>query len=214
MSKRANGNQHSDKPMVKLVYRTADFGDINLEYNKPRITLGSSRDCDLVLLHPEVRPVHCEIEFFENGLRLHPAAQDAASGNVPADLPVGDYLVGDVLALGGSLRFAIELSENTVAIPMGSLAQRSQETFAREPDEPLYVCPGCRLEIPLHEVKTIGLKGHQQHMLCPRCSQPVAPVVAAEDAAGRKKGGFDVFKTKLREFWYGKGSKRAKGHRG
>lgn len=199
--------------MVKLVYRTADFGDINLEYLKPRITLGSSRDCDLVLLHPEIRPIHCEIEFFENGLRLHPAPQDAAVGIVPVDLPVGDFLAGDVLALG-SLNFAIELSENTVAIPTGSLAPRSQEVSTRAPGEPLYICPACRLEIPLHEVKTIGLKGHHQHMLCPRCSQPVAPVTTAEDAARSKKGGFDVLKTKLREFWYGKGNKRAKSRRG
>jgi hypothetical protein len=163
--------------VLKLVYQTAAFGAINLEYEKDVVRVGSSEDNDLVLVHPSIRPHHCLLSFWEEKLAVHPPDESAmTSAAARAHFSGATYACGDQLQIG-ELTFLLGHSANSVAVPE-PLAQRppllpATEEAAVAPAGPRYYCAHCGTFVPEALLKRIGLVGHTKHLLCPWCSTHV-----------------------------------------
>jgi hypothetical protein len=164
--------------MLKLVYHTAVFGPIDLEYDRPIVRVGSSEDNDLVLRHPSIEPYHCWLVFRGEKLLCLPPTRTLPS---IADLP---HLTGSELGVGdsiliGDLRFRLEHSSKTVAVPQaglpGALADAATQETGEEASQPRHYCAHCRAWIHDAEVKRVGLVGHAKRSLCPKCSRPLEP---------------------------------------
>jgi hypothetical protein len=164
--------------VLKLIYHTAVFGSIDLEYHRPVIRVGRSEDNDLVLRHPSVAPHHCLLVFLGEKVLCLPPSQP-----IPADpwsLTGPELGPGDPLLIG-DLQFSLVHSSNTVAVPEvhapGSMGGAREDPAAigteEEASQPRYYCTYCRAFIPDAQVKRMGLLGHAKRNLCPKCSRPL-----------------------------------------
>lgn len=165
------------RTVLKLIYHTAVFGPIHLEYDRPVIRVGRSEDNDLVLRHPSVEPHHCLLVFRgEKVLCLPPSQADLAQTDLRS-LTGPELGLGDPLRIG-ELQFSLAHSSRTVAVPemhrQGSTPGASQGNGAIGTDEGAdqrhYYCAHCRTSIRDQEVKRVGLVGHTKRSLCPKCS--------------------------------------------
>jgi hypothetical protein len=163
--------------VLKLIYHTAVFGPIDLEYDRPVIRVGRSEDNDLVLRHPSVQPHHCLLVFRgEKVLCLLPTQAIPAPTDLQS-LPGPEFGPGDPLWIG-DLQFGLAHSSKTVALPevhsQGSTAGASQDDATtgtgEEANQPRYYCAHCRAFIREAEIKHVGLVGHAKRNLCPKCS--------------------------------------------
>jgi len=179
--------------VLKLVYHTAVFGPINLEYEKPLLRVGSGEDNDLVVPHPSVKRHHCLLSFWEENVALLPPDVVLST---PTEIPAG---CGEVLGLGDTLRigaveFTLEHSINTVALPETAHLPPAEAPAAPGPAGPRYYCAHCGIFLAAAQVKRVGLVGHAKHFLCPNCSAHVQPeCVPVESPSG--------FLAMLRKLW-------------
>jgi hypothetical protein len=163
--------------VLKLIYHTAVFGPIDLEYSGPVVRAGSSEDNDLVLRHPSIEPHHCLLLFRgEKVLCLSPDEAVSAETDL-GSLTGPEFGAGDALKIG-ELQFRLAHSARTVAIPTvhgqagrAGAAEGYSATEASKSASPRrYFCAHCRVSIPDAEVKRLGVVGHAKRHLCPRCS--------------------------------------------
>lgn len=167
--------------MLKLIYHTAVFGPIDLEYDRPVISVGRSEDNDLVLRHPSILPHHCRLVFRGEKLFYLPPHQTIPTPNELQNLTGAEFGPADSLQIG-ELQFSLASSTRTVALPEQS---QSLVTDAAEGSvtggieegagQRRYYCKYCRTFVPDAEVKRVGLVGHVKRDLCPKCSRPLAP---------------------------------------
>ena len=166
--------------MLKLIYHTAVFGPIDLEYDRPVILVGRSEDNDLVLRHPSVEPHHCLLVFRGEKVLCLPPSQAILSQTDLWSLTGPELGAGDPIRIG-DLQFSLAHSSKTVAVPavhsQGSNAEASEGDAAAGTSEaasqPRYYCAHCRAFIQDAEVKRVGLVGHAKRNLCPKCSHPL-----------------------------------------
>ena len=156
--------------MLKLVYHTAVFGPIDLEYDRPLIRVGSSEDNDLVLRHPSIEPHHCLLLFRGEKVLCLPPSHNLPS---PSELP---DLTGDELGLGemlkiGELEFSLAHSPNSVSLPEVRSSMHDLVEHSEIEGQPHYYCAHCRTSIRHTDVKRVGLVGHGKRNLCPKCSR-------------------------------------------
>jgi hypothetical protein len=159
--------------VLKLIYDTAVFGPIHLEYEAPVIRVGRSEDNDLVLRHPSVERYHCLLVFRrEKVLCLPPVEVFPSETDLPS-LAGPEFGVGDQIKIG-ELQFSLAHSARTVAIPEilrqepgGSTAGADTAAGA---SQRRFFCARCRVFIPHTEIKRLGLVGHAKRYLCPKCS--------------------------------------------
>jgi hypothetical protein len=184
------------RAVLKLIYHTAVFGSIDLEYDRPVIRVGRSEDNDLVLRDPSVEPHHCLLVFRgEKVLYLPPSQADLAQTEL-RNLSGPELGPGDPLRIG-ELQFSLAHSSRTVALPElhseGSTAGASQGNAAagagEESGEGRYYCAHCRAFIRGAEVKRVGLVGHAKRSLCPKCSGLVEPVPKPQKPPPHRKKG-------------------------
>lgn len=159
--------------MLKLIYDTAVFGSIHLEYEAPVIRVGRSEDNDLVLRHPSVEQYHCLLVFRGEKVLCLPPAEVFAVESDLASLPGPEFGVGDQIKIG-ELQFSLAHSARTVAIPevhrqepQGSTARADAAAGA---SQGRFFCARCRAFIQHTEIKRLGLVGHAKRCLCPKCS--------------------------------------------
>jgi hypothetical protein len=163
--------------VLKLIYHTAVFGPIDLEYDRPVIRVGCSEDNDLVLRHPSVEPHHCLLVFRGEKVLYLPPGQDYPAQTDLQNLTGLELGPGDPLRIG-ELQFSLAHSSRSVAVPemhgQGSKAGASQGNAAAGTGEGAgggrYYCAHCRAFIRGAEVKRVGLVGHAKRSLCPKCS--------------------------------------------
>ena len=177
--------------MLKLIYHTAVFGPIDLEYDRPVIRVGRSEDNDLVLRHPSVEPHHCLLVFRGDRVLCLPPSEAIDSETDLGSLTGPELGPGDPMRIG-DLQFSLAHSSKTVAVPeiqsQGLTARVWEGEAATETGEEAnqrqYYCAHCRTFIQEAEVKRVGLVGHAKRKLCPKCSglletepepQPPAP---------------------------------------
>ena len=178
--------------MLKLVYHSAVFGPIDLEYDRPIIRVGSGGDNDLVLGHPSVKPNQCLLVFRNEKLLCLPPAQDLPAPGELQSLEGPELGAGDTLKIG-ELQFSLSHSSRTIALPETCAQPASPEPSVEEAPaasdvearKPRYYCPHCRAVIPEAELKRVGVMGHPKRLMCPRCSylfgtEPVSSKPAAE----------------------------------
>ena len=164
--------------MLKLIYHTAVFGPIDLEYDRPVIRVGSSEDNDLVLRHPSVEPYHYLLVFRDEKLLCLPPSEDLPSQADLENLSGPEYGPGDPIGIG-DLEFSLAHSSKTVAVPEvrrhSSTGEASEDPAAggtgAEARQQRYYCPQCRTFVQAAEVKRVGLVGHAKRNLCPKCSR-------------------------------------------
>ena len=179
--------------MLKLIYHTAVFGPIDLEYDRPVIRVGSSEDKDLVLRHPSVEPYHCLLVFRDEKVLYLPPSEALPSPSDLRSLTGPELGAGDPIQIG-ELQFSLAHSSKTVSVPEvhghGSTTGAAEGDAAtgtgEEASRKRYYCARCRAFIQDAEVKHVGLVGHAKRSLCPKCSglletepepQPPAPEV-------------------------------------
>ena len=163
--------------MLKLIYHTAVFGPIDLEYDRPVIRVGRSEDNDLVLRHPSVEPYHCLLVFRGEKVLCLPPSEDIPSPAELGSLPGPELGPGDPMRIG-DLQFSLAHSSKTVAVPevhsQGSTAKAGEGDAAtgigEEAAQRRYYCAHCRAFIPEAAVKRVGLVGYAKRNLCPKCS--------------------------------------------
>jgi RNase P subunit RPR2 len=163
--------------VLKLIYHTAVFGPIDLEYDRPVIRVGRSEDNDLVLRHPSVEPHHCLLVFRGEKVLHLPPGQVSLVQTELRSLSGPELGPGDSLRIG-ELQFSLAHSSRTVAVPElrshGSTTGASPDNAAagtRAEAEPRrHYCSHCRTFIVDEEVKRVGLVGHAKRNLCPKCS--------------------------------------------
>jgi hypothetical protein len=165
--------------VLKLIYHTAVFGPIDLEYDRPVIRVGSSEDNDLVLRHPSVEPHHCLLVFWGEKVLCLPPSQVIPSQTDLLSLTGPELGPGDPIRIG-DLQFSVAHSSKTVAVPevhnQGSTAEASEGdaptvTGEEASHQRRYYCAHCRAFIQDAEVKRVGLVGHAKRNLCPKCSR-------------------------------------------
>ena len=165
-------------PVLKLIYHTAVFGPIDLEYDRPVIRVGGSEDNDLVLRHPSVEPYHCLLVFRGEKVLCLPPSEDIPSETDLPSLTGPELGAGDPIQIG-ELQFSLAHSSKTVAVPeahrQGSTPGASEDDAAagtgEQANQPRYYCAHCRAFIQDAEVKHVGLVGHAKRNLCPKCSR-------------------------------------------
>jgi len=163
--------------VLKLIYHTAVFGPIDLEYDRPVIRVGRSEDNDLVLRHPSVEPYHCLLVFRGEKVLCLPPSQAIPSQTDLGSLTGPELGAGDPMRIG-DLQFSLAHSSKTVAVPevhsQGSTARAWEGDAAtgtgEETSQRRYYCAHCRVFIQEAEVKRVGLVGHAKRKLCPKCS--------------------------------------------
>jgi hypothetical protein len=163
--------------VLKLIYHTAVFGPIDLDYDRPVIRVGRGEDNDLVLRHPSVELHHCLLVFRgEKVLCLSP--DDAILPETELENLAGlEYGLGDQIRVG-ELQFSLAHSARTVAIPevrtqaagTATAEGDSASGGSAEAGQGRYFCAHCRVFIPNAEVKRVGVVGHAKRCLCPKCS--------------------------------------------
>jgi hypothetical protein len=161
------------RTVLRLIYDTAVFGPIHLEYEAPVIRVGRSEDNDLVLRHPSVERYHCLLVFRgEKVLCLPPAEVLSVETDLPS-LAGPEFGVGDQIKIG-ELQFSLAHSARTVAIPEVHSLEPGSATAgagaAAGASQRRFFCSRCRVFIPHTEIKRLGLVGHAKHYLCPKCS--------------------------------------------
>jgi hypothetical protein len=184
--------------VLKLVYHTAVFGPIDLEYDRPVIRVGSSEDNDLVLRHPSVQPHHCQLGFRGEKVVFVPLNQNITSEVELWRLPGPEFGAGNRIRIG-EVEFTLAHSSKSVAIP--EAWSRATGTSGSEgiedgdgKTEAGYFCPKCRVFRQESEVRRVGLVGHAKRLLCPKCStvldgelaQPQKPPTAPKGGVLRK----------------------------
>ena len=102
--------------MLKLIYHTAVFGPIDLEYARPVIRVGRNEDNDLVLRHPSVEPYHCRLVFRDESVLCLPPNQAIRSQTDLRGLNGLEFGPGDPIQIG-DLQFSLAHSSKTVAVP-------------------------------------------------------------------------------------------------
>jgi hypothetical protein len=165
------------RTVLKLIYHTAVFGPIDLEYDRPVIRVGRSEDNDLVLRHPSVEPHHCLLVFRGEKLLCLPPSQATLALTDLRSLTGTELGPGDPIRIG-ELQFSLAHSSMTVAVPemhtQGSTAGASQGNAVTGTGEEAgagrYYCAHCRTFIRGAEAKRVGLVGHAKRNLCPKCS--------------------------------------------
>ena len=157
--------------MLKLVYHTAVFGPIDLEYDQPMIRVGSSEDNDLVLRHPSVEPHHCRLGFRGEKLVFVPPDQDVTSETELWKLPGPEYGAGDRILIG-EVEFTLAHSSRSVEIPEAWSRATGTERLVdgNGTIQTRHFCPKCRAFREESEIKRVGLVGHAKRLLCPKCS--------------------------------------------
>jgi len=159
--------------VLKLIFHTAAFGPIHLEYDQPVIRVGCSEDNDLVLRHPSIQPHHCLLVFREDRVLCLPPAQAVSSQTDLRSLAGPEFGLGEEIQIG-ELHFSLAHSAKTVAIPEmrppGSMAGTSGGEAALQRR---YYCAHCRAYFQETEIHRLGLVGHVKHCLCPKCSNLV-----------------------------------------
>ena len=163
--------------MLKLIYHTAVFGPIDLEYSGPAVRAGRSEDNDLVLRHPSVEPQHCLLVFRGEKVLYLPPGHAISSQTDLRSLTGPEFGAGDNIKIG-ELQFSLAHSARTVALPQvysqeeGARASEADSaTGASKGASPRrYFCAHCRVFIPDAEVKRLGVIGHAKRCLCPKCS--------------------------------------------
>jgi len=190
--------------MLKLIYHTAIFGPIDLEYEKAVIRVGRSEDNDLVLRHPSVEPYHCLLVFRGEKVLCLPSSGAVPS---PAELRTmagPEFGTGEQLTIG-ELRFTFAHSSRTVAIP----EVQEEDSVAEAAPTPLgkYYCANCRKYYEETEVKRVGLVGHAKRCLCRKCSRVLeletggegAKAEIPKPAGDRRQSSSTGFKERLRQ---------------
>ncbi len=155
--------------MLKLVYHTAVFGPIDLEYDRPLIRVGSSEDNELVLRHSSIDPHHCLLLFRGEKVLCLPPSHNPPPPSELSHLTGNELGFGDVLKIG-ELEFSLAHSPNTVSLPE---VPGSMNDVVEDPEigsQPHYYCAHCRISIRHPDVKHVGLVGHGKRNLCPKCS--------------------------------------------
>jgi hypothetical protein len=166
--------------VLKLIYYTAAFGPIHLEYDQPVIRVGCSEDNDLVLRHPSVEPHHCLLVFRDDKVLCLSPAQTVSSQTDLRSLAGPEFGLGEEIKIG-ALQFSLAHSAKTVAIPEirtpSAMAGTSDDDAAAgaggRSRRRRYYCAHCRVFFLDSEIKRLGLVGHVKHCLCPQCSHPV-----------------------------------------
>jgi FHA domain len=163
--------------VLKLIYHTAVFGPINLEFDRPVIRVGRSDDNDLVLRHPSVEPHHCLLVFQGEKVLYLPPNQVILAQTDLRTLTGPELGPGDPLRIG-ELQFSLAHSSRSVAVP--EVHNQASVTGASEGDaatgaggeagQRRYYCARCRAFISDAQVKRVGLVGHAKRRLCPKCS--------------------------------------------
>ena len=170
------------RKVLKLIYHTAVFGPIDLEYDQAVIRVGRSEDNDLVLQHPSIEPHHCLLVFRDEKVLCLPPTQAIPSATDLQNLTGPELGPGDPVKIG-DLQFSLAHSSKTVALPeihlnnQGSPAAGSNGDAAVGTGEQAvqrrYYCARCRAFIEDTKVKRMGLVGHAKRDLCPKCSRPL-----------------------------------------
>jgi hypothetical protein len=163
--------------VLKLIYHTAVFGPIDLEYDRPVIRVGYNEDNDLVLRHPSIEPYHCLLVFRGEKVLCLPPSQAIPSQTDLWSLTGPELGPGDPIRIG-DLQFSVAHSSMTVAVPelhgQGSTAGTADGDATtgtgEEASRRHYYCAHCRAFIEDAEVKRVGLVGHAKRNLCPKCS--------------------------------------------
>jgi hypothetical protein len=163
--------------VLKLIYHTAVFGPIHLEYSQPAIRVGRSEDNDLVLRHPSVEPHHCLLVFREEKVLCLPPTQHLPSEFDLQGLTGPEFGPGDRLRIG-EVEFSLVHSPRTVSIPevhrpdprVGAWRDDHLNGPEEEVSDGRYFCAHCQLLLSTTEVKRVGLVGHAKRYLCPKCS--------------------------------------------
>jgi hypothetical protein len=163
--------------VLKLIYHTAVFGPIGLEYDRLVIRVGRSEDNDLVLRHPSVEPYHCLLVFRDEKVLYLPPRQTFPSQSEVRSLTGPELGAGDLLRIG-ELQFSLAHSSKTVAVPevliQGSTAStmggEAGTRTGAEANPRRYYCAHCQTFYHESEVKRFGLVGHPKRSLCPKCS--------------------------------------------
>ncbi len=159
--------------MLKLVYHTAVFGPIDLEYDRPVVRVGRGEDNDLVLRHPSVDPHHSLLVFRGEKVLCLPPDQTISPESDLTRLTGPEFGAGDQITIG-DLRFSLVHSTRTVAIPEVRTQVADEGALKSNPapaaGQGRYFCPHCRVSFSKEEVKRLGLVGHAKRCLCPKCS--------------------------------------------
>jgi hypothetical protein len=180
--------------VLKLIYHTAVFGPIDLEYDRAVIRVGRSEDNDLVLRHPSVEPHHCLLVFRGEKALCLPASQSIPSEADLGSLTGPEFRVGDTVGIG-ELQFSLAHSSRTVAVP-GTHSQAASGDGADsatraqshgETSQARYYCAHCRTFIREAEVKHVGLVGHAKRNLCPKCSRMLEPELEPEEPVSERE---------------------------
>lgn len=171
--------------MLKLIFHTAVFGPIHLEYDRPVIRVGSSEDNDLVLRDASIAPHHCQLVFRGEKVLCVDAGLCLVSAGDLRALPGPEYGLGDMLRIG-NCQFSLAHSPRTVALPelLTGGSPDSTEPSDADTRQPRYYCEHCRVFVPEDRVKRVGLVGHAKRTLCPKCSSLLTPELVS---AGRPK---------------------------
>ncbi len=174
--------------MLKLIYHTAVFGPIDLEYDVPVISVGRSEDNDLVLRHPSILPHHCLLVFRGEKVLCLPPRRPLPAVTEVRHLTGPELGLADPLQLG-ELQFSLAHSGRTVALPDHNQGSLTATPVGAVADQQRYYCPFCRVFVPDAGVKRVGLVGHAKRDLCAKCSRPLAagpePPNAAPDPKRR-----------------------------
>jgi hypothetical protein len=177
--------------VLKLIFHTAVFGAIDLEYDRTVIRVGRSEDNDLVLRHPSVEPYHCLLVFRDERVLYLPPNEILPLQSDLRSLTGPELGPGDPIQIG-ELQFSLAHSSKTVSVPevhgnsstTGTSEGDAATGAGEEASQKRYYCARCRTFIQDAEVKHVGLVGHAKRNLCPKCSslletepepQPPAP---------------------------------------
>jgi hypothetical protein len=163
--------------VLSLIYQSAVFGPIRLEYDRPVIRVGCSEDNDLVLRHPSVEPHHCLLVFRDDKVLCLNLDTVISTEADLQNLSGPEYGMGEQLTIG-ELQFNLVHSARTVAIPQvrrqtarpGAPENEPAERAGERANRERYFCARCRVFIPNAEVKRVGLVGNAKRHLCPKCS--------------------------------------------
>jgi hypothetical protein len=186
--------------MARLLIKTEGLGLQTLDLRLGVNHVGRDPECELVLDHPTISSLHCEMALTDDGVYLH----DCGSTNgtfVNGERVMESWLEAGQTVRLGDVELLVESTEAKMAIPEfkrpsqiapppvvftdGAVAcPRHDEARAT------YRCMFCKEVMCNACVRVLRRKGGTAHFLCVLCSHECEPMLVAEPQ--KKKGFFGM----------------------
>jgi len=166
--------------MASLIRKSGDDpGDV-IELKPGVNRFGTGEDCDFIVDHSSVSPVHCDLVVDERGIVVRSLDNDRGTFVDEKRVTESKATVGQIIRMG---EVRLMVAEDTLQTgrphPVSAAATPTVTHCSKHPDaEVAFHCTRCDTWMCIHCVHVLKVHGGHGLCLCPECSNPCQSLIA------------------------------------